>query len=209
MAAPILKIGKDPITLTIKKAKVVSGNFGNQLWCAVADHAGDEAVVYLPWVQKDRDTKEDVMSGVVKQFIKAGVMGPEDWSPEEGQYIEAVQDHTFTFEKVFKDGAQFINARLASGSSALKTAAVRELDLQAQQDEAAFAASLGTKLAPQPLASAPAARKQRETADARIARAYQHVKENYAEELAEMDPQLARAIVALTATFAIAYEKEG
>ena len=50
MAAPILKIGKDPITLTIKKAKVVSGNFGNQLWCAVQDHAGDEATLYLPWV---------------------------------------------------------------------------------------------------------------------------------------------------------------
>lgn len=201
MASPILKITKDPITLTIKKAKVVSGNFGNQLWCAVADHAGDEAVVYLPWANKDGN-----MSGVVQQFIKTGVIGPEDYTPDEGSYIELLQDHTFTFERVFKDGNQYLNVRKAD--SPLKNAAVRELDLQAQQDDAEFARALGTKPAPQPLASAPAARKPRETADARIARAYQHVKENYAEELAEMDPQLARAIVALTATFAIAYEKE-
>lgn len=200
MASPILKITKDPITLTIKKAKVVSGNFGNQLWCAVQDHAGDEATVYLPWANKDGN-----MSGVVQQFIKTGVIGPEDYTSDEGTYIELLQDHTFTFERVFKDGNQYLNVRKAD--SPLKTAAVRELDLQVQQDDADFARQLGTKPAPQPTAPL-AVRKPRETADARIARAFEHVMETYAPVLAELDPQLARAIVALTATFAIAYEKE-
>lgn len=201
MASPILKITKDPITLTIKKAKVVSGNFGNQLWCAVADHAGDEATIYLPWSSKD-----GVMTATVQQFIKTGVMGPEDFTPDVDSYMEVLHDHTFEFERVFKNSNNYINVKLVGGSS-LKTAAVRELDLQAQQDDADFAKMLGTKPAPQPTAPL-AVRKPRETADARIDRAYQHVMERYAPALAELDPQLARAIVALTATFAIAYEKE-
>ena len=48
MATPILKISKDPVTLTIRKAKVVEGNFGPQLWCAVADAQGEEHTLYLP-----------------------------------------------------------------------------------------------------------------------------------------------------------------
>ena len=206
MAAPILKIGKDPITLTIKKAKVVSGNFGNQIWCAVQDHAGDEATLYLPWVFKDKQTGSDMMSGVAQQFIKTGVMGPEDWNPDEGNYIEVLHDQTFTFDRVFKDGQQYINAKLAGGSPT-KNAAIRELDLQQQQDDSDFARALGTKPAPQPTATL-APKKPRESADARIARAFEHVMETYAPRLAELDPELARAIVALTATHAIAYEKE-
>lgn len=206
MAAPILKIGKDPITLTIKKAKVVSGNFGNQIWCPVQDSAGDEAMLYLPWVFKDKQTGSDMMSGVAQQFIKTGVIGPEDWNPDEGAYIEGLHDQTFTFDRVFKDGQQYINVKLASGSPT-KNAAIRELDLQQQQDDSDFARALGTKPAPQPTATL-APKKPRESADARIARAFEHVMETYAPRLAELDPELARAIVALTATHAIAYEKE-
>ena len=127
MSAPILKITKDPITLTIQKAKVVSGNFGNQLWCTVADHAGDEGVLYLPWASKD-----GAMSGVVQQLIKTGVMGPEDFTPEEGKYIDILHGHTFTFDRVFKDGNQYINVKLAGGVTppAVVRAAVKELDLE-------------------------------------------------------------------------------
>lgn len=201
MAAPILKIGKDPITLTIKKAKVVSGQFGNQLWCPVQDHAGDEAIVYLPWANG-----AGAMSGVVQQFIRTGLIGPEDFTNVVDTYIEQLHDQTFVFERVFKDGSQFINAKLAGGSPT-KNAAIRELDLQQQQDDSDFARALGTKPAPQPTATL-APKKPKESADARIARAFEHVMETYAPRLAELDPELARAIVALTATHAIAYEKE-
>lgn len=202
MAAPILKIGKEPITLTIKKAKVVSGQFGNQLWCPVQDHAGDEATIYLPWANG-----AGAMSGVVQQFIRTGLIGPEDFTNVVDTYIEQLHDQTFVFERVFKDGSQFINAKLASGSPT-KNAAIRELDLQQQRDDAEFAATLGMKGAsPQPTATL-APKKPKESADARIARAFEHVMETYAPRLAELDPELARAIVALTATHAIAYEKE-
>ena len=206
MAAPILKIGKDPITLTIKKAKVVSGNFGNQIWCAVQDHAGDEATLYLPWVFKDKQTGSDMMSGVAQQFIKTGVMGPEDWNPDEGNYIEVLHDQTFTFDRVFKDGQQYINAKLAGGSPT-KNAAIRELDLQQRHHHSLLARALSTPPRRQPTPS-PAPKKPKESADARIARAFEHVMEQYAPRLAELDPELVRAIVALTATHAIAYEKE-
>lgn len=202
MAAPILKIGKDPITLTIKKAKVVSGQFGNQLWCPVQDHAGDEAIVYLPWANNAGG-----MSGVVQQFIRTNLISPEDFTNVVDTYIEQLHDQTFVFERVFKDGSQFINAKLAGGASPTKNAAIRELDLQQQQDDSDFARALGTKPAPQPTATL-APKKPKESADARIARAFEHVMETYAPRLAELDPELVRAIVALTATHAIAYEKE-
>lgn len=200
MAAPILKIGKDPITLTIKKAKVVSGQFGNQLWCPVQDHAGDEAIVYLPWANN-----AGAMSGVVQQFIRTGLIGPEDFTNVVDTYIEQLHDQTFVFERVFKDGSQFINAKLAGGSP-LKNAAIKALDLENADADAAFLQGIGVKSSPQPVA--PAAKKPRESADARIARAFDHVMEAYAPRLAELDPELVRAIVALTATHAIAYEKE-
>lgn len=198
MAAPIYKIGKDAFTATVKKAKVVTGNFGNQLWAAVVDTQGEEHTLYLPWANSAGD-----MSGVVQQFIRTGVIGPEDFNPAEGTYMDQLQDKTFTFVKIFKDGKQFINVSLVS----VLDAAIKELDLQRDGDEQQFAKSLGVS-APSPQPTAPA-RKPRESADARIARAYAHVMETYAPQLAEMDPQLARAIVALTATFAIGYEKEG
>ena len=80
MSAPILKITKDPVTLTIKKAKVVTGQFGNQLWCAAQDAQGDEHTLYLPWANKAWE-----MSGVAQQFIKTGHMGPEDFDPNEAR----------------------------------------------------------------------------------------------------------------------------
>ena len=200
MAAPIYKIGKDPVLFTIRKAKVVTGNFGNQLWCAVADQAGEEHTLYLPWANKDGQ-----MSGVVQQFIRTGLIGPEDFDPNEGVWVEQVQDHTFEFSRVFKDGSQFINVKLAESGAPRSTtpvlnAAVKELDLARAEDEAAFTKQIAT--APK------AAAKPRESADARIARAFEHVMETYAPRLAELDPELVRAIVALTATHAIAYEKE-
>ena len=211
MAAPILKISKDPVTLTIRKAKVVEGNFGPQLWCAVADAQGEEHTLYLPWATKHKETGEFVWSGVAQQFVKTGVIGPEDWNPEPGTWVEGLQDHTFTFDRVFKDGSQFINVKLASGSAPARTptpaplvnAAVQQLDLARAEDETAFTQALKAPVQPPRATSKP-----KESADARIARAFQHVMETYAPQLAELDPTLARAIVALTATFAIAYEKE-
>ena len=141
------------------------------------------------------------MSAVVQQFIKAGVMGPEDFSSEPGTAVHEVEGRAYVMERVFKDQKQFINI-----STALRAAADTELGLEeaTKKDTAAF---LGAARSAPPL-SPPAAKKPREAADARIKRAWDHVMETYGAELAEMDGNLARALVALTATHAIAYEHE-
>ena len=192
----ILKIEKTPITLTIRKAKVVEGKFGNQLWASVVNDSGEEHVVYLPWANKDGN-----MSGVVQQFVRAGVMGPEDFSGVADTPVPEIEGRAYTFERVFKDGNQFINIK-----TALRAAADTELGLEeaTKKDTAAF---LGAARSAPPL-TPPVAKKPREAADARIKRAWDHVMETYGAELAEMDGNLARALVALTATHAIAYEHE-
>ena len=58
-------------------------------------------------------------------------------------WVEQVQDHTFEFSRVFKDGSQFINVKLAESGAPRSTtpvlnAAVKELDLARAEDEAAF-----------------------------------------------------------------------
>ena len=64
------------------------------------------------------------MSGVAQQFIKTGHMGPEDFDPNEGAWAEYLHDKAFTFDRVFKDGNQYINVK-----SALRAAADAELGL--------------------------------------------------------------------------------
>ncbi len=202
----IFKIGKDAQTFNIQKAKTVSGQFGVQLWLAATEVAtGLEGAVYLPWANAAGD-----MSGAVQQVIRAGFIGPEDFTADEGVFYDQLQNATVRIERVFKDGNQFINVDRV-GDSPLQAAAKKELSLDEMQkldDGEFFAKVAGATPAPKAQLQRPPA-KPRESADARIARAYAHVMETYAPQLAEMDPTLARAIVALTATFAIGYEKEG
>jgi hypothetical protein len=207
----IFKIGKDAQTFNIQKAKTVSGQFGVQLWLAATEVAtGVEGVVYLPWAGKNPKTGELEMSGAVQQLIRAGYIGPEDFTVDEGVFYDQLQNATVRIERVFKDGKQFINVDRV-GDSPLQAAAKKELSLDEMQkldDGEFFAKVAGATPAPKAQLQRPPA-KPRESADARIARAFTHVMETYAPQLAEMEPTLARTIGAMTALFAIAYEKEG
>ncbi len=202
MAAPIIKITKDPITLTIQKAKVVSGNFGNQIWCACIDAHGEEGTLYLPWA-----SKEGAMSGVVQQFIRTGLIGPEDFTPDEGAYIELLHGHTFEFERVFKDGSQFINVKKVGGESPLKAAAVKELGLEEQQIvKTRDAAPYPT---PKTAPAAPASRATPESLNALYDKALGHAL-NVVTQLAENGYEVSTAdVLAATATLFIGYQKEG
>lgn len=206
----IFKVGTDPQVFAVQKAKTVSGRFGVQLWMGATDSDGVEGAVYLPWANVEGD-----MSGVVQQFIRTGLIGPEDFSPNADVFYDQFKDQTFRIVKVFKDQKQFINVDLVGAPSPLKAAAIKELSLeeQAKLDDAEFFG----KLAGQQQPKAPAAAQQptskvvkpRESANDRYARAFAHVMETYAAQMAELDPALAQVLVAQTATLFIAYEKEG
>ena len=195
----IFKITKDRAQYTIQKAKVVSGNFGNQLWASVVNDAGEEGALYLPWADKDGN-----IGGGARQLISAGLIGPEDFTAEPDTWYDQFVGVTVAVERVFKDGKQFINVHVIGGQQALQQAAKKELDLQEIQDTQAFKKTLAATAPP-----VTTQRKAKEPADDRILRAFERVMEVYAPRLAEMDPELVKAICALTATHAIAYEKEG
>jgi hypothetical protein len=202
----IFKIGKDAQTFNIQKAKTVSGQFGVQLWLAATEVAtGVEGAVYLPWANTAGD-----MSGVVQQVIRAGFIGPEDFTADEGVFYDQLQNATVRIERVFKDGKQFINVDRV-GDSPLQAAAKKELSLDEMQkldDGEFFAKVAGATPAPKAQLQRPPA-KPRESADDRYARAFAHVMEHYAPQMAELDPQLAQVLAAQTATLFIAYEREG
>lgn len=200
----IFRVGATPETFQIQKAKTVEGKFGTQLWLAAVNGQGEEGSLYLPWAFQDGN-----MSGVVQQLCKTGLIGPEDFQPEAGVFYDQLQGAALKMDRVFKDGKQYINVTKV-GDSPLQAAARTELSLGEMQklDDGEFFA----KIAGQPPAAKPAPRpaaKPRESADARIARAFAHVMENYAPQLGEMEPAFARVVAAMTALFAIAYEKEG
>lgn len=209
MAQQVFKVEKHPQVFTFQKAKTVKGRFGVQLWVAATDVEGMEGVVYLPWANEDGS-----MSGAVQQFIRTGLIGPEDFSNGEGTYYDQLKDQAFRIERVFKDGKQFINIDRVGGNTETPTqqAARKELSLEEMQkfDTAEFFGKLAA--APALVAQTPtrAQQKPRESANDRYARAFAHVMEVYAAQMAELlDPQLAAVVAAQTATLFIAYEKEG
>jgi len=190
--AHIFKITKDPLVLTIKNSKVVEGKFGNQIWLSVVDTDGLEGTCYVPL-------------GIQRQFAFGGALSEGDEVQHEGESLPQLTDTSWSFERVFKDGKQYINAHPVSG---VMQAAIKHLDLERDKDENEFAQSLGMKstiVAPVPTPQ----RKQRESANDRIDRALNHVMTKYAPQFAEMDQALVKNICAFTALFAIAYEKEG
>ena len=207
MAQQVFKVEKHPQVFTFQKAKTVKGRFGVQLWVAATDVEGMEGVVYLPWANEDGS-----MSGAVQQFIRTGLIGPEDFSNGEGTYYDQLKDQAFRIERVFKDGKQFINIDRVGGNTETPTqqAARKELSLEEMQklDNAEFFGKLAA--APAPVAAPQRApQKPRESANDRYARAFAHVMEHYAAQMAELDPQFAAVVAAQTATLFIAYEKEG
>jgi hypothetical protein len=198
-ANPILKISGTPLTVTIKRNKVVSGNFGPQMWLAVTDAAGDEASLYAPL-------------GVQNQFVRGGAIGPEDMTHEEGAELPGLNDTTWTFTRVFKDGKQFVNADRVQNP--VLAAAARELDLERVQDDATFFAKLAQAAATPPVPVAPAAaprppRATRAQINAAFDEALAHVLGAHGETLASLPGDASRAAVAAAATLLIQYEKSG
>lgn len=196
---PMLKITGTPLTVTIKRNKVVSGNFGPQMWLAVTDAAGDEATLYAPL-------------GVQNQFVRGGAIGPEDMTAEEGAELPALNGTAWTFTRVFKDGKQYVNADRVQNP--VLAAAARELDLDRAQDDAAFFGRLAgneQKQAPAP-AAAQVARPPRATRaqiNAAFDEAMAHVLGAHGETLASLPGDASRAAVSAAATLVIQYEKSG
>lgn len=209
---PILKISGTPLTVTIKRNKVVSGNFGPQMWLAVTDAAGDEASVYAPL-------------GVQNQFVRGGAIGPEDMTDQEDAELSALNGTTWTFTRVFKDGKQFVNADRVQNP--VLAAAAAALDLGRVQDDDAFFARLAgneQKQAPakplvnelyaqkdieRALAPSRPPRATREQVNAAFDAAMSHVLGTHGETLASLPGDASRAAVSAAATLLIQYEKSG
>lgn len=201
---PMLKITGTPLTVTIKRNKVVSGNFGPQMWLAVTDAAGDEATLYAPL-------------GVQNQFVRGGAIGPEDMTAEEGAELPALNGTAWTFTRVFRDGKQYVNADRVQNP--VLAAAARELDLDRAQDDAAFFGRLAgneQKQAPQrppapaaPVASSRPPRATRAQTLAAIDEAMAHILATHGDTLTSLPGDPVRAIAALVNTAVIQFEKTG
>lgn len=199
---PILKISGTPLTVTIKRNKVVSGNFGPQMWLAVTDAAGDEASLYAPL-------------GVQNQFVRGGAIGPEDMTSQEGVELPTLNDTTWTFTRVFKDGKQFVNADRVQNP--VLAAAAQALDLDRVQDDDAFFGRLAAneqKKAPAPAsthAHAPTRppRATRAQTLAAIDEAMAHILATHGDTLTSLPGDPVRAVASLVSTAVIQFEKTG
>jgi len=199
MAGTILQISKTPQTVTIQSAKTVVGKFGLQLWCKVIDAHGEECTMYLPWANTDGS-----MSGVFQQFVKTGVIGPEDFRDDPDVWYDQFRGQTYTFEKVFKDQKQFINVHPVNGVLA---AAVKELGLDPHPVPVAAAAA-APRVAPPAATQAP--RSTVESINTLYHKAWQ-----YADVLVMSECEQGKAeyriedVRSIATALLIAYQKEG